>query len=99
MRALRHALFEYVGSIVLIGLLLVPVVVSGHHHVGRPQGPCAACVATHHTPVASTPAVAMPAASPVVVGIDPVALIAPTAWAGRRANERGPPHGLLAEEA
>ena len=98
MRGVRQ-LFRSAGPIVLIALLLVPVVVSGHHHAGRTQGPCAACVATHHTPAVGAPAVIAPETAPLVVGFDAPSPAVPTASEGRRATGRGPPVLLHIEEA
>ena len=50
----------------LAALLLVPVLESGHSHVnGDLAKPCATCVVTHHSPVASAAIVA--AAAPVML--------------------------------
>jgi len=92
-------MLQYAGPVFLIGLLLVPLVVSGHHHAGSSQKACAACVVTHHTPGVSTPGVAVPQRSPLVVGVEPVDSAAPTELARRQATVRGPPVALLLQGA
>ena len=46
---------QLMSAIVLIALLFVPIVLSGHNHVDS-DGACAACAVVHHAPVVSAPA-------------------------------------------
>ncbi len=82
------------GSLVLAALLLVPALASGHHHAGDPTAPCAACVATHHSPLAQAPAVVAPAVRPVVVRIVAVGADLPATPPLGRAAGRAPPSQL-----
>ena len=50
------------GALLFAALLLVPLVESGHSHANRDLArPCATCVATHHSPAAFAPVVAIAA--------------------------------------
>ena len=96
MAVLRQRRLRGLGSLLLALLLLVPVVASGHRHTGGSTAPCAACAVTHHTPVVSAPAVALPTAARMVVGVELAAATAPAAPSVRHATGRGPPSLLRA---
>ena len=79
----------------LAALLLVPVVLSGHTHVGRITHPCSICTVTHHAPIVRAPA--LPA---LAAGTAYLAFVAPYRPAGGRVEQarqtgRAPPLGLL----
>jgi hypothetical protein len=82
------------GSALLVALLLVPVLATGHRHVGHATSPCAACVVTQHTPVVSPGLLSVPTAILVVVGVEPVESAPPPEPAVRHATSRGPPAPL-----
>jgi len=88
---MRQRRLRDLGSVLLALLLLVPVVASGHRHSAHATAACAACAVTHHTPVVSTSGVAVPMAATVVVGVEVVSALAPTAPSVRHATGRGPP--------
>lgn len=81
---------------VLIALLLVPALLHGHRHdtPGSAAGPCAACVAAHHTPAVYAPTV-LSAAPALAVHV----VHAPPLGAGSKAERpfrigRAPPRPL-----
>jgi hypothetical protein len=79
----------------LAALLLVPVVLSGHTHVGRITHPCSICTITHHAPIVRAPALPVLAAEAACP-----AFVAPYRPAGGRAEQaphtgRAPPLGSL----
>jgi len=79
----------------LAALLLVPVVLSGHTHVGPITHPCSICTITHHAPIVSTPALPALAAGAAYVAFAP-----PYRSAGGRVDQaprtgRAPPFILL----
>lgn len=56
----------------LVGLLLVPLAVSGHgHHDGSPARDCASCLVAHHAPALASP-VGLAAEAPLVRASAPV---------------------------
>ena len=92
MRRVREQLRRFAAPLFLIGLLLVPVVASGHSHGAHPTAqPCAICVVTHHTPAVSAPPVAAPANVPIFIGIELVAFAIPCDLARSQPSVRGPP--------
>jgi hypothetical protein len=86
-------------ALFLSALLLVPAIVSGHHHATHPAAPCATCAVTQHTPVATAPVVSAPAIGELVVGVTLVAVTQPSDPATRAATGRGPPAAPLSQEA
>jgi hypothetical protein len=56
MAALQHRFRHRASVLLLASLLLVPVALSGHHHLGQSTHPCSICAVTHHAPIVSTPA-------------------------------------------
>jgi hypothetical protein len=87
------------GSLLLVALLLVPALAIGHHHATHTASPCATCVATHHSPLASTPVVVVSSGRSIVVDFEAVALMLPAEPPLRRAAGRGPPSLLLVQGA
>jgi hypothetical protein len=57
------------GALLLVALLAVPLVASGHaHRDQRSAATCAVCIAAHHTPSVTTPPAGFaPPATPAVV--------------------------------
>src|SRR5262245_47286828 len=57
MAGLRQRLLRRLGALCTIGLLLLPVVLSGHGHDGDASrsDTCARCVATHFSPATTAP--------------------------------------------
>ncbi len=53
---LRHRVRRPAAILLLAALLLVPVALSGHTHVGQGAHPCSICAVTHHAPIVNTPA-------------------------------------------
>lgn len=90
---------RFLGSLLLAALLLVPALASGHHHAGSSTSPCATCVATQHSPLASAPVVRVPSGLAMVLRVQVVAHDAPIAPPLRRAAGRGPPTSLLVQGA
>jgi hypothetical protein len=62
MRSMRQRAAHLAGALVMIALLVVPVVASGHTHRGLDAArSCATCVAAHHSPAIAVPAICAPA--------------------------------------
>jgi hypothetical protein len=62
MNGLRHRVIRLSGALLFAALLLVPLAESGHSHANRDLArPCAVCVATHHSPAAIAPVLAIAA--------------------------------------
>jgi hypothetical protein len=62
MNGLRQRVVRVSGALLFAALLLVPLAESGHSHANRDLArPCATCVATHHSPAAIAPVVAVAA--------------------------------------
>jgi hypothetical protein len=80
-----------VRGLVLVALLLVPVVASGHHHAAHQTAPCATCALTYHTPAVVAGTIAAPAATELVVGMAPAAASRPAEPSRRLPTGRGPP--------
>ena len=91
MTTTRQRRLRALGSILLVALLLVPVLATGHRHAAHAAAPCAACVVTQHTPVVSPALLSVPAATLVVVGVEPIESAAPAEPVVRHATTRGPP--------
>jgi hypothetical protein len=96
MKALRHRGARVASALLFAALLLVPLLESGHSHANRDLArPCAACVAAHHSPAATTPVVAVAA----TVGRAVVAVFAPVVAPARRDHSpqsgRAPPRSFL----
>jgi hypothetical protein len=74
---MRQRVFTSVRSVVLVALLLVPLVSSGHHHApdARSAGSCALCVVTHHAPaiVTALPSAPAPSALQLAAVSEPIA--------------------------
>jgi hypothetical protein len=87
------------GSLLLAALLLVPALAIGHHHATHTASPCATCMATQHSPLASTPVVVVSSGRAVILGVEAVALTLPAEPPLRRAAGRGPPSLLLVQGA
>jgi hypothetical protein len=79
-------------------LLLVPAIVSGHHHATHPTVPCATCAVTQHTPVATAGLVSVSVTAELVVDVALVAAAQPNEPSIRSATGRGPPTALLSLE-
>jgi hypothetical protein len=56
MGAIRDRFRHRASVLLLAALLLVPVALSGHNHVGQRTHPCSVCAVTHHAPIVNTPA-------------------------------------------
>ena len=91
MATTRQRRLRALGSALLVALLLVPVLATGHRHTGNATAPCAACVVTQHTPVVSPALLSVPTATLVVLGVESVGSAAPAEPAVRHATSRGPP--------
>lgn len=52
----RRRLRRPASVLFLAALLLVPVALSGHTHVGQSTHPCSICSVTHHAPIVGSPA-------------------------------------------
>lgn len=70
MASVRSRFVRRVGILCTIGLLLLPLVLSGHGHDARAShtDTCALCVATHCSPATTAPPIPQPAA-PLAVGV------------------------------
>src|SRR5947208_1648133 len=100
MRSTPRRLIRYGAPVLLIGLLLAPIVASGHNHAAHPSAqPCATCVATHHAPVVALPLVGVAAVAPLILGLERVVAPRPIVPARRAAASRGPPSSLLVQSA
>jgi hypothetical protein len=98
MGSMRQRLIRYAGSVLLIGLLLVPIVAYGHAAHPSTQ-PCAICLVTYHTPLVGVSPIAVVAAAPLVLGVVPVVTPRPVSPMRRAATGRAPPASLLARNA
>jgi len=98
MGSMRRRLIRYAGSVLLIGLLLVPIVAYGHAAHPSTQ-PCAICLVTYHTPLVGVRPVAAVAAAPLVLGVVPVVTPRPVSPIRRPSTGRAPPSSLLAQNA
>ena len=80
------------ARLLLVSLLLVPLVASGHHHdAAHPVSqPCASCVATHQTATIAIP-LQTPAFVPYLVGVERVIFEGVAAPVHRTVLTRGPP--------
>jgi hypothetical protein len=81
-----------VGILGLVGLLVVPVALSGHHHADSAgANGCAACLVVHHAPAAAPTVVAVDALvlPSLPIAADP--LVAPTLRRHSTQLGRGPP--------
>ena len=56
MEALPRRARRETSALLLAALLLVPVFLSGHIHVGPSPHPCSVCAVTHHAPIAGNAA-------------------------------------------
>ena len=100
MRSPRQRLIRYGAPLLLIGLLLAPIVASGHGHATHPSTqPCATCVAVHHTPVVAVTPVVARASAPVVLRVERFVAPRPMAPEYRSATGRAPPSSLLVQRA
>jgi len=90
-RRLRHP----ASILLLAALLLVPVALSGHTHVGQSTHPCSICAVTHHAPIASSPA--PPDVVQALVGVlaAPGSILAPVRTDQAPHAGRAPPAFLL----
>lgn len=74
MSRLWQSALQRAGALLIVALIFVPLVVSGHSHQAgqrRATDACALCVATHHSPAVSSPPV--PELAPLLAGFAPVA--------------------------
>jgi hypothetical protein len=55
MAVIQHRFRHRASVLLLASLLLVPVALSGHNHVGQSTHPCSICAVTHHAPIVHTP--------------------------------------------
>ena len=86
---------QLMGVIVLIALLFVPIVLSGHHHVDS-DGACAACAVAHHAPIIGAPALPILGVSVAQADIAPRHLrTAPRRTDHAPGEGRAPPSVLL----
>jgi hypothetical protein len=84
-------LSRLVARLLLVSLLLVPLIASGHHHASHPLSqPCASCVVTHHTVAVAEP-FPVPVFVPVLLGVDHPVFEAVAAPVERAVSNRGPP--------
>ena len=86
-------------ALFLSALLLVPAIVSGHHHAKHQTAPCATCAVTQHTPVVTAGLVSVAVTSELVLDLALVAATRPSEPSIRSATGRGPPTTLLSQEA
>jgi hypothetical protein len=56
MAVFQHCFRHRASVLLLASLLLVPIALSGHNHVGQRTHPCSVCAVTQHAPIVSTPA-------------------------------------------
>jgi len=91
MRSAWQKWLRRASPLLLVALLFVPVVLSGHHHAAGSTAPCASCALTHHTPVVATATAAAAIGAPLVVPVEPAARAMRPASALRLPTVRGPP--------
>ena len=88
----RSRAVRLVGILGLVGLLVVPVALSGHHHADTAgANGCAACLVVHHVPAAAPTVVAV---NSLVLPSLPIAsdpLVAPALRRHSTQLGRGPP--------
>jgi hypothetical protein len=76
MRSVRHSLIRRIGILGAIGLLLLPLLLSGHRH-GASQSStsdaCALCVVTHFSPTTTAPP--LPQLAPLVAAVAHATLV------------------------
>jgi hypothetical protein len=83
-----------VGILGLVGLLVVPMALSGHHHAGtRSSDGCAVCLVVHHAPAAAPIALTVNtlAVPSFPVALDPI--VAPLPCSRTTHLGRAPPFG------
>ena len=98
MISIWHRFTRQAGILCTIGLLLLPVVLSGHNHAAEQSNPsdaCALCVVTHFSPATTAPPLPQLAPPAVAVASAAVGVVAPTHRHQPRPSGRGPPQSLL----
>jgi hypothetical protein len=98
MNGLRHRVVRLSGALFFAALLLVPLAESGHSHANRDLArPCAACVATHHSPAAIAPvvAIAAPITRASAAAFSPI--VAPAQRDHSPRSGRAPPHSSFVD--
>ena len=90
----RSRVVRLVGILGLVGLLVVPVALSGHHHADAASANgCAACLVVHHAPAAAPAVVAVNALVLPSLSIAPVPIVAPALRRHSTHLGRAPPFG------
>ena len=91
----RRRLRRPASVLLLAALMLVPVALSGHTHVGQATHPCSICAITHHAPLVVSPAPPDVAEAPVALLAAPDATLAPVRIDQAPHAGRAPPATLL----
>ena len=81
---------RFVGALLLIALLFVPIAFSGHVHAHATSA-CSVCAVTHHTTAITRPVGCVEAPQRVASLIAPVTLALTTAGVVTTPVGRGPP--------
>jgi hypothetical protein len=88
-RAVRLA-----GILGLVGLLVVPVALSGHHHAGAAGSKgCSACLVVHHAPAAAPIVLAVRTLAVLSLPVIPGPMVAPAPCRRPTHLGRAPPFG------
>ena len=95
---MRPSRFRVLGGLLLVGLLLVPVLVSGHFH-GADRAACATCTVTQHAPLVTAPGVAAASGPLIAHAVVPPTATRPADPTVRTAVGRGPPMRLPAVDS
>jgi hypothetical protein len=95
MHRFRPRLRHPASVLLLVALLLVPVALSGHTHVGQSTHPCSICALTHHAPILGSVAPPDLGHALVVVLAAAGAALAPVRTDVAVHAGRGPPLTLL----
>jgi hypothetical protein len=95
MPSVRLSRFRVLGGLLLVGLLLVPVLASGHFH-GTNRAMCATCAVTQHAPLVTAQGVAAAPGPLVAQTLLPATVTRPASPVVRVALGRGPPTRPLA---
>lgn len=86
--------FRAIGGLCLAVLLLVPLVLSGHHHpCAAASAGCAACVVVHHAPAAAAPTCAGAALAARSLPVEALPACAPAIGHPFLRAGRSPPAG------
>lgn len=92
----RSRVVRSVGILGLVGLLVVPVALSGHHHADTAGASgCVACLVVHHAPAAAPAVVAVNAPALPSLAVAPDPILAPAFRRHATQLGRAPPAALL----